>query len=170
MADMQMAAGKAPTGVKMKHFARITNLDLRDKNYDERQFSFSVGYQLEAGFTNRLDWLGLTFSADYVYHTFRWEEASNVAQSMLKGNISLGLYPVRKDNFSVQVIAGLSSYNAFDSSFNSFFSNNYFLLSSGVRVQKNSFLLDLGYEYMPNQITKQPGNILMVGVGYQVRL
>jgi len=168
--NMQMAAGKAPTGVNIKHFGRIANLDLRDKNYDDRQFSFSLGYQLEAGFTNRLDWLGLTFSADYVYHTFRWEESSNVAQSMLKGNIAIGVFPIRKDNFSVQVTAGLSNYNAFDSSFSSFFSNNYFLLSSGVRVQRNNFLLDVGYEYMPNQIMRQPGNILSVGLGYQIRL
>ena len=63
------------------------------------QFSFSLGYQLEAGFTNRLDWLGFTFSADYVYHTFRWDEASNIAQSMLKGNVSLGVYPIKKEDF-----------------------------------------------------------------------
>jgi hypothetical protein len=168
--NMQLAAGKAPTGVQMKHFGRIATLDIRDENYDDRQFSFSAGYQLEAGFTNRLDWLGLTISADYVYHTFRWEEASNIAQSMFKGNISLGVYPIRKDDFSVQVTAGLSSYNAFDSSFSSFFSNNYFLLSSNVRIQRNNFLLDLGYEYMPNQNQKQPGNILLIGLGYQFRL
>ncbi|MFT5998336.1 MAG: hypothetical protein ACI81P_000789 [Neolewinella sp.] len=168
--NMQMAAGKLPPGVKMKHFGRIATLDLRDENYDDRQFSLSLGYQMEAGFTNRLNWLGLAFSADYVYHAFRWEESSNIAQSMLKGNVSLGVYPLKKDNFSVMVTAGLSSYNAFDSSFSSFFSNNYFLLSSGVRIQRNNFLLDVGYEYMPNQIMEQPGNILLVGVGYQIRL
>lgn len=168
--NMQMAAGKLPPGVKMKHFGRIANLDLRDENYDDRQFSFSLGYQLEAGFTNRLKWLGLAFSADYVYHSFRWEESSNISQSMLRGNISFGAYPIRKDGFSIQVTAGLSNYNAFDSSFNSFFSNNYFMLSSGVRVQRNNFLLDLGYEHMPNQITRQPGNILSLGIGYQIRL
>lgn len=170
MRELEIAAGNIPTGVELRHFARLANLDLRDKNYDDRQFSFSLGYQLEADFTNRFEWLSILFSADYVYHTFRWEETSNVAQSMLKGNLSLGVYPLKLENFSVQLTAGLSNYNAFDSSFNSFFSNNYFLLSSGLRIQRNNFLLDLGYEYMPNQITRQPGNILLVGVGYQVRL
>lgn len=168
--NLLMVAGKLPTGVRMKHFGRVTTLDLRDKDYDDRQFSFSLGYQMEAAFTNRLRWLGFTFSADYVYHTFRWDESSNIAQSMLKGNVSLGVYPIKKDDFSVQLTAGLSSYNAFNSSFNSFFSNNYFLLSGGARVQRNNFLLDVSYEHMPNPITRRPGNILAVGVGYQIRL
>lgn len=170
MRELEIAAGNIPTGVELRHFTRLANLELRDKNYDDKQFSFSLGYQLEADFTNRFDWLSILISADYVYHTFRWEETSNVSQSMLKGNLSLGVYPLKLENFSVQLTAGLSNYNAFDSSFNSFFSNNYFLLSSGLRIQRNNFLLDLGYEYMPNQITRQPGNILLVGVGYQVRL
>lgn len=168
--NMLMVAGKLPTGVRMKHFGRLASLDIRDKDYNDRQFSFSLGYQLEAGFTNRLSWLGFAFSADYVYHTFRWDESSNIAQSMLKGNVSLGVYPIKTDDFSVQLTAGLSSYNSFNSSFNSFFSNNYFLLSSGVRVQRNNFLLDVSYEHMPNPITIRPGNILAVAIGYQVRL
>lgn len=167
---LEIAAGRIPTGVELKHFARLANLDLRDKNYDDQQFSFSLGYQLEADFTNRFDWLSVLFSADYVYHSFRWQETSNVAQSMLKGNLSLGFYPLKKEDFSVQLTAGLSNYNAFESSFSSFFSNNYFLLSSGLRVQRNNFLLDVSYEHMPNQISRQPGNILLVGVGYRVRL
>lgn len=166
---VQIAAGKIPPRVELKHFVRLNNLDLRDKNYDDQQFSFSLGYQLEADFTNRFDLLGIIFSTDYVYHSFRWEETSNVAQSMLKGNLSLAFYPVKKENFSVQLTAGLSNYNAFESSFSSFFSNNYFLFSNGLRLQRNNFLFELSYEQMPNHITRQPGNVLLAGVGYRLR-
>ncbi len=167
--NLVMDAGRVPSGVDFKHFTRLAHLSLRDKNYSEQQFSFQLGYQLEASFTNRMKWLGVLVSADYVYHTFRWQEQTNVAQSMIKGNLSLGVYPVKRPDFSVQLTAGLSNYNAFESSFNSFFSNNYFLLSGGVRVQRNNFLLDLSYEHMPDQITRQPGNILLLGAGYRVR-
>ena len=166
--DLSMDRKRIGGIVKFDHFGRICNLDIRDMNYDERQLSFSVGYQVEARFSNRLRRLGMIFSLDYVYHSFRWEETSNVGQSMLKGNFSAAYSPVLKEDFSVQLTAGLSNYNAFSSSFNSFFSNNYFLLSSGLRMKKGNYLLGLSYEHMPNQIKRQPGNILLVSAGYKI--
>ena len=167
--DLSMNRNRIGGIVRFDHFGRIGNLNIRDMNYDERQLSFSAGYQVEARFTNKLRRLGMVFSLDYVYHSFRWEERSNIGQSMLKGNFSLGYSPVLTEDFSVQVTGGLSNYNAFSSSFNSFFSNNYFLLSSGLRVRKGNYLFGISYEHMPNQIKRQPGNILLVSAGYQIR-
>lgn len=167
--DLSMNRNRIGGIVNFDHFGRIGNLNIRDMNYDDRQLSFSAGYLVEARFTNQLRRLGMAFSLDYVYHSFRWEETSNIGQSMLKGNFSVGYSPVLKEDFSVQVTAGLSNYNAFSSSFNSFFSNNYFLLSSGMRVRKGNYLLGISYEHMPNQIKRQPGNILLVSAGYRIK-
>lgn len=166
--EMEMNAGRIPSRVRYRHSVVATNLNMRDKNYDENQFTFGVNYEVEAAATNRMKWFGMIFSAGYVYNTFRWEEQFNVAQSMVKGNISLAFAPVQTDDFSVQLTAGLSSYNAFDSSFNSFFSNNYFLLSSGLRLRHKNISAHLTYEHMPDQIMRQPGNILIAGVGYRL--
>jgi len=155
--------------VAFAHFGRLGILNIRDMNYDERQLSIAAGYQVEAKFTNRLRRLGMIFSMDYVYHSFRWEESSNIDQSMLKGNFSLAFSPIINEGFSVQLTTGLSNYNAFSSSFNSFFSNNYFLMSGGVRVRKRNFLLGISYEHMPNQIKRQPGNILLISAGYRIQ-
>ncbi|MEL7163237.1 MAG: hypothetical protein AAFN92_20940, partial [Bacteroidota bacterium] len=155
-------------GLIIHHYGRVANLDIRDKNYDDRQLSVAIGYQAEARFNNRFARLGVVASLDYVYHTFRWEEQSNVEQSMLKGNISLCLTPYYTDDFRVQVTGGLSNYNAISSSFNSFFSNNYFLPSVGVRLTKNNFLFSVDYEHMPFAITQQPGDILLVSGGYRI--
>ncbi len=166
--EMEMNAGRIPSRIRYRHSLVASNLNMRDMNYDENQFSFGINYEIEAAATQRLKWFGMIFSAGYVYNTFRWEEQFNVAQSMIKGNISFAFAPVHKENFSVQLTAGMSNYNAFDSSFNSFFSNNYFLISSGLRVRHNNISAHLTYEHMPNQIIEQPGNILVMGVGYKL--
>lgn len=166
--EMEMNAGRIPSRIRYRHSIVATNLNMRDMNYDENQFSFGANYEIEAAATQRLKWFGMIFSAGYVYNTFRWEEQFNVAQSMLKGNVSLAFSPIHKENFTVQLTGGLSNYNAFDSSFNSFFSNNYFLLSSGLRVRHKNVSAHLTYEHMPNQIKEQPGNILVMGLGYKL--
>jgi hypothetical protein len=128
-----------------------------------------VGYQLETHFVSRMKWLGVLASADFVYNSFRWEESSNISQSMFKGNLSLVVHALQRERLGIQLTAGLNNYNAFSSSFNSFFSNNYFLLDAGLRMQVDNFLLGINYEYMPNQIKRQPGNILVVSAGYRIR-
>lgn len=164
--QVEINAGRIPSRIRYRHSIVASNLNMRDMNYDENQFSFGVSYEIEAAATQRMKWFGMLFSAGYVYHSFRWEEQFNVAQSMIKGNISLALAPVHQENFTVQLTGGLSNYNAFDSSFNSFFSNNYFLLSTGLRVRHNNISAHLNYEHMPNQVKEQPGNILAMGIGY----
>ncbi len=153
--------------LQLSHFARLSALDIRDKNYSDRQLSVAFGYQGEAAFSNKLKWLGVLFSTEYVYQSFRWEDRANVQQSMVKLNLSVALKPYEREDFSLQLTGGLSSYNATSSSFRSFFSNNYFLLSSGLRVRSNNYLFGVSYEYMPNQIKEQPGNILQLSVGYK---
>lgn len=166
--EMEMNAGRIPSRIRYRHSLVATNLNMRDMNYDENQFSIGINYEIEAAATQRLKWFGMIFSAGYVYNTFRWEEQFNVAQSMFKGNISLAFAPVHKEDFTVQLTTGLSNYNAFDSSFNSFFSNNYFMLSSGLRVRHKNISAHLTYEHTPNQIKEQPSNILVMGVGYKL--
>ncbi|MBC6994998.1 hypothetical protein QWY85_01095 [Neolewinella lacunae] len=168
LAGMQMDEKRIRGVVTFHHNVRLAYLDIRDKNYDEEQLSGALGYQLEARFSKRLRWLGVLTSVDYVYHTFRWEERSTVAQSMLKGNLSVAVHPLQGEKLELQLSAGLSNYNAISSSFNSFFSNNYFLLDAGVRLKTGNFLFGLNYEYMPKQITRQPGNILLTSFGYRV--
>ncbi|MEO0733014.1 MAG: hypothetical protein AAFZ52_09275, partial [Bacteroidota bacterium] len=159
---------KIKGGLSLRHYGRLTNLDIRDQDYDDRQLSIAVGYQAEARFNNRFSRFGILASVDYVYHSFRWQDQSNVEQSMLKGNISFSLTPYMTDNFRVQIVGGLSNYNALSSSFNSFFSNNYFLPSAGVRLTKNNFLFSVDYEHMPLPISEQPGDILLVSGGYRI--
>jgi hypothetical protein len=166
--EMEINAGRIPNRVRYRHAIVASNLNMRDMNYDENQFSFGVNYEIEATAAQRMKWFGMIFSAGYVYNSFRWEEQFNVAQSMVKGNISFAFAPVQRESFSVQLTAGLSNYNAFDSSFNSFFSNNYFLLSSGLRLRHKNLVAHLTYEHMPNQVLEQPGNILVMGVGYRL--
>ena len=166
--EMEMNAGRIPSRIRYRHSVVASNLNIRDMNYDENQFSFGINYEIEAAATQRLKWFGMIFSAGYVYNSFRWQEQFNVGQSMIKGNVSFAFAPVQQEKFSVQLLAGMSNYNAFDSSFNSFFSNNYFLISSGLRVRHKNVSALLSYEHMPNQIIEQPGNILVVGLGYKL--
>ena len=166
--QVEISAGRIPSHIRYRHSVIASNLSMRDMNYDENQFSFGISYEIEAAATQRMKWFGMLFSAGYVYNTFRWEEQFNVAQSMIKGNVSLAFAPIHKENFTVQLTSGLSNYNAFDSSFNSFFSNNYFLLSTGLRVRHKNISAHLNYEHMPNQLKEQPGNILVMGLGYKL--
>ena len=154
--------------LQLSHFGKASILDLRDQHYDDRQLSFGIGYQGEASFTNSMRWLGVLLSAEYVYQSFRWEDRANVQQSMIKSNLSLAFKPVQTEFFQVQLTGGLSSYNATSSSFASFFNNNYFLLSTGLRVRSHRYLFGLSYEKMPNAIREQPGNILLLSAGYRV--
>lgn len=165
--DVRMNDRKISGRLRLSHFARLSSLDIRDKNYSDRQLSVAFGYQGEAAFTNKMRWLGILLSAEYAYQSFRWEDRANVQQSMVKTNLSLAVKPIQRGEFSLQLTGGLSSYNATSSSFNSFFSNNYFLLSSGLRVRSNNYLFGVSYEHMPNQIKEQPGNILQLSVGYK---
>ncbi|MTB51942.1 hypothetical protein [Lewinella sp. W8] len=155
-------------GFALKHYARAGYLDLMDEEFNQNQFSFSLGYQAEANFDGTLDWLGVLFSADFVYHTFLWQETSNVSQSMFKGNLSLAFYPINREDFSLQLTGGMSNYNAFSTSFNSFFANNYFLLDAGVRARIEDYTLAINYERMPNPFTPRPANILLFTVGYRL--
>lgn len=166
--QVEINAGRIPSRISYRHSLIASNLNMRDMNYDKDQFSFGISYEIEAAATQRLKWFGMLFSVGYVYNAFRWEEQFNVAQSMVKGNASFAFAPIHKEDFSVQLTCGLSSYNAFDSSFNSFFSNNYFLLSTGLRVRHKNISAHLNYEHMPNQILEQPGNILIMGIGYKL--
>lgn len=164
--EMEMNAGRIPSRIDYRHSIVGTNLIMRDMKYSQSQFTVGINYEIEAAATQRLKWFGMIFSVGYVYNSFRYEEQFNVAQSMFKGNFSMAFAPIHRENFSVQLTAGLSNYNAFDSSFNSFFSNNYFMLSSGLRVRHKNVSAHLTYEHMPNQIEEQPGDILVMGVGY----
>jgi hypothetical protein len=166
--QVEINAGRIPSRIRYRHSVIASNLNMRDMNYDQNQFTFGVSYEIEAAATQRMKWFGMLFSAGYVYNTFRWEEQFNVAQSMFKGNVSLAFAPIHTEDFSVQLTTGMSNYNAFDSSFNSFFSNNYFLLSTGLRVRHKNISAHLTYEHMPNQIKEQPGNILVMGIGYKL--
>lgn len=165
--DIKINKRRISSKLQLSHFARLSALDIRDKHYSDQQLSLTLGYQGEAAFTNKLRWLGVLFSGEYAYQTFRWEDETNIQQSMVKLNLSLALKPYERENFSLQLTSGLSSYNATSSSFSSFFSNNYFLLSSGVRVRSNNYLFGVSYEYTPNQIKAQPGNILQLSFGYK---
>lgn len=153
--------------LRLSHYGRLSVLDIRDKNYSNRQLSLGLGYQGEAYFTNKMRWFGVLLGAEYVYQSFRWEDRANVQQSMVKTNLSMSFKPVQREHFSLQLTGGLSSYNATSSSFASFFSNNYFLLSTGLRVRSHRYLFGVSYEHMPNQIKEQPGNILLLSAGYR---
>lgn len=155
-------------GFALKHYVRAGYLDLLDDEFNQSQFSFSFGYQAEANFAGRLEWLGVLLSTDFVYHTFRWQETTNVSQSMFKGNLSLAGYPINREDFSLQLTVGLSNYNAFSTSFNSFFANNYFLLDAGVRARIEDYTLSINYERMPDIFTPRPANILIFSVGYRL--
>lgn len=154
--------------LQLSHFVQASVLDLRDKDYNDRQLSAGIGYQGEAAFTNRMKWFGVLLAAEYVYQSFRWEDQSNVQQSMFKSNLSVAVKPVQREFFEVQLTGGLSNYNATSSSFRSFFNNNYFLLSTGVRVRSHRYLFGLSYEKMPNSVKEQPGNILLLSAGYRI--
>lgn len=167
LTGVSLNESKVSSRLRLHHFGRIGVLDLRDENYNDRQLSASIGYQGEAAFTNKMQWLGVLTSVEYVYQSFRWEDRANVQQSMAKVNLSLAVKPVQRDNFSLQLTGGLSSYNATSSSFNSFFNNNYFLLSGGLRLRSHNYLFGISYERMPNHIREQPGNILLLSAGYR---
>jgi hypothetical protein len=156
------------SGFALKHYLRAGYLDLLDTEFNQSQFSFSFGYQAEANFAGKLEWLGVLFSTDYVYHTFLWQETSNVSQSMFKGNLSLAFYPINREEFSLQLTGGMSNYNAFSTSFNSFFANNYFLLDVGLRARVEEYTFAINYERMPNPFTPRPSNILMFSMGYRL--
>lgn len=152
----------------LSHYLRGSVIDIRDQNYNDRQLSLGIGYQGEAGFTNQMRWLGVLLSAEYVYQSFRWEDRTNVQQSMVKSNLSMVFKPVQREFFEIQLTGGLSSYNATSSSFRSFFNNNYFLLSTGIRMRSHRYLFGLAYEKMPNPIRERPGNMMIFSAGYQL--
>lgn len=166
--NVEMDDRRVSSKRRSRHFIRAEHLSLLDEDYNDQQFSAAIGYQFETRFTGWVDWLGVQIAADYVYQSFRWQETDLISQDMFRGNISFGVYPVSRPDFSVQLSAGLSNYNAFQSSFNSFFSNNYFLPSTSLRVQRNRWLLTVAYEFMPNPIIRQPGAILRIGVGWRL--
>lgn len=168
LTNVSLNEDKISGRLKLNHYIRGSVLDIRDQNYNDRQLSVSIGYQGEASFTNQMRWLGVLLSAEYVYQSFRWQEQTNVQQSMIKSNLSMVFKPVQREFFELQVTGGLSSYNATSSSFRSFFNNNYFLLSSGLRVRSHRYLFGLTYEKMPNPINERPGNIMVLSAGYQL--
>ena len=157
-----------PSVVKYNHYARISYMDIRSQGFDDLQFTAGVGYRLEANVLNKYSWLGVLAGLDYVYQTFRYQDAQVVEQSMVKANFSLGVSPVRRENFALQGIIGLSGYNSLESSFRSFFNNNYFMLSSGLRTRINDWQLELSYERMPSAQADRPTNILLFGVEYRL--
>ncbi|PHK98598.1 hypothetical protein CGL56_08985 [Neolewinella marina] len=157
-------------GVQLEHLARVFHLDIRDGDFSDRQLSAGLGYQAMARFTEGYRRLAVLASLDFVYHSFRWEGVSDVSQSMIRGNLSLGYSAVESQQYAVQLTAGLSNYNAFASGFRSFFSNNYFLLNGGANLRAGKWLLGLHYEYLPGQISRRPGNQLVTTLGYRVPL
>ncbi len=157
-------------GLDLEHHVRLQYIDIRDADFSDRQFSGGVGYQVSTRFQNRMQRLGVLASVDLVYHSFRWREASDISQSMIRGNLSLGYSILKSERFRIQVTGGLSNYNAVSSSFRSFFSNNYFLLNGGLNVRTGNLLLGLHYEHLPGQIPRRPANQLLASVGYRIPL
>ena len=156
-----------PNSVRYRHGVVASYLDVRDPRYDNEQFGLTVGYEIEAAVTRRYQWFSVLASVEYAYQTFRFEDQSLISQSMVKGNLSLAASLLQRKNFGVQLTAGLSNYNALQSSLNSFFSNNYFLPGVGVRLRHDGALLRLSYERTPNRTDSHPTRILIVGAGYQ---
>ncbi|THH41128.1 hypothetical protein [Neolewinella litorea] len=157
-------------GVRIEHYARGFNIDIRDGDFSDRQLSAGLGYLAMARFNERFRRLAVLASLDFVYHSFRWEMISDVSQSMVRGNFSLGYTVSGGEKLGLQLTAGLSNYNAISSGFRSFFSNNYFLLNGGANLHSGNFLLGVHYEYLPGQISRRPGNQLVTTLGYRVVL
>ncbi len=156
-------------GINVDHYGQMMHVDIRDGDFNNRQFSGGFGYQAVTRFTERYEWLSVMASAHYIYHSFRWQEQSDISQSMIRGNISLGFFPLLRKNYSLQLTGGLSNYNAFSSSFRSFFSNNYFMINGGVNLLYRDWLVGVNYETLPGQISRRPGNQLLATVGYRFK-
>ncbi|WP_116127459.1 hypothetical protein [Lewinella sp. IMCC34183] len=155
--------------LEIEHHVRASYLDSRDGDFSDQQFSAGLGYQASTHFVDRFRWLSILASVDYIYQSFRWQEASDVQQTMLRGNLSVGFIPLDIPGVRLQVTGGLSNYNALTSSFRSFFSNNYFLLNGGLTVDHGNFRLSLQYEHLPGQIQRRPGSQLLTSLGYRLR-
>ena len=157
-----------PSTVRFDHSARLSLMDIRSAEYNDQQFTLGVGYRIEARVQDKLRWLSVLGNVDYVYQTFRFRERQILAQSMVKVGVAFAAAPVQRERFGLQAFGGLTSYNAFDSSFRSFFNNNYFLLTGGLRTRINALRFELSYEHMPNVQAFRPSNILLLGVEYDL--
>ncbi|MCP9237281.1 hypothetical protein [Lewinella sp. JB7] len=156
-------------GFRLDHYGQLLHVDIRDADFSHRQLSIGAGYTAMARFTERFERLAVLASLQFMYHSFRWEMSTDAAQSMLRGNFSLGYSVVHRDSWQLQLTGGLSNYNALSSSFRSFFSNNYFLLSAGANLHGKNLVFGLHYEHLPGQIPRRPGNQLVTSLGYRVR-
>lgn len=167
---INIAAGRLRSGLELEHVVRLQYLNIRDAAFSSPQFSAGFGYQLGTRFTDRFRRLSLLGAVDIVYHTYEYQNDISTSQTMLKGNFSLAYAPVLRDNFRLQVVGGLSNYNAVASNLRSFFNNNYFMLNGGLRATAGNWVLGVGYEHLPNQNYRRPGSLLALEVGYRLPL
>ena len=166
--DITIDARRRRGILAVEHHAQVFNLDSRDADFSNRQLSVGLGYQAVARFTGRYRHLAVLASAQYLYQSFRWREQSDIGQSMVRGNFSLGVTPLRREAFTLQASGGLSNYHAVSSGFRSFFSNHYFMLNGGLTAYAGAWSVGVHYEFMPHQITRRPGNQLLATLGYRV--
>ncbi|MGB3798724.1 MAG: hypothetical protein WA952_02855 [Lewinella sp.] len=166
--NLELNEKRLQGGVEIDHYAQLMYIDIRDGDFNDQQISAGIGYQAAARFTERLDRLSVMASVHYLYHSFRWREQSDVSQSILRGNFSIGYTPILRKQYALRLTGGLSNYHAVSSSFRSFFSNNYFLLNAGVSVLRERWVFGLHYEHFPGQIPRRPASQLLATVGYRI--
>lgn len=169
MDDLNVITPKRVHGpLTIGHCPTLLYLDMRDADFSDEQLSGGIGYEGVATFNGFFRRVAVIAGAQYVHHSFRWRERSTISQSMVRANLSLGYAPLLLPDLRVTVVGGLTSYNSLSSSFNSFFSNNYFMLNGGLRLHHRDFMLGLHYEHLPGQIDRRPKDMVMISLGYRL--
>ena len=149
------------------HLVQLVHVDTRDADFSDKELSAGLGYQAVGRFRNRYRRLAVIAGLQYLYRSFRWQQATEISQGLVRGNLSLGFTALSQPRFSLTLTGGLSSYNAVSSGFRSFFSNNYFLLNGGIHLGSGPWLIGLHYEHLPHQISRRPANQLVTTLGYR---
>ena len=156
-------------GMAFDHYLWAGHLDMRDANFSQSQLSLGAGYQLETRMTQRFRRISVLTSVNIIYHSFTPPgERGGVSQSMVRSNLSLAFAPVIDREFTLKLAGGLSSYNALTTNLATASANNYFLLTTDLRLYHKRWLLDLGYEFLPAQNVRRPGALLRLGVGFRL--
>ena len=152
----------------LEHVLQLVHVDTRDAEFSDGELSAGLGYQAIGRFRNRYRRLAILAGVQYVYRSFRWQQATEISQGLVRGNLSLGLTALDYPNLTLTLVGGLSNYNAVSSGFRSFFSNNYFLLNGGIQLGSGSWRMGLHYEHLPHQISRRPANQLLITLGYRL--
>lgn len=112
-ASSQIKVAKESQPNITSHFFRAGYLKVRDDFFDD-ELGFNFGYQIAFQMPELSRNLGFSFSADYIYQQYFWNDYTffrgDYKESDIRLNIGIDLYFIQREKFKARISPGYSYY------------------------------------------------------------